>query len=72
MSSDSKFSTVAVKLNAYNAGHTLGTVTIDGVPVKGVRHINIDAGHNQVTEVTITMMAAVDVEIDGARVLDSD
>ena len=72
MSNDSKFSTVAVKLAAYNAGHTLGTVMIDGVPVAGVRHIIIDAGHNQVTEVTLTMMAAVDMEIDGAKVQDSD
>jgi len=45
---------------------------IDGVPVKGVRHIDIDAGHNQVTEVRLTLMAAVDMEIAGAKVQDSD
>lgn len=72
MSSDSKFPTVTVKLNAYNAGLTTGTVLIDGVPVNKVRHISIDAGHNQVTEVTITLMASVDIEIDGAEVRTSD
>lgn len=68
MPSDNKFPTVTVKLAAYNAGHTLGTVMLDGVPVKGVRHIDIDAGYNQVTEVTLTLIAAVEMEIDGAQV----
>jgi ABC-type transporter Mla subunit MlaD len=70
--SDSKFPSVTVKLNAYHDGLTTGTVLIDGVPVNKVRRISIDTGHNQVTEVTITLIASVDIEIDGAEVRISD
>lgn len=59
---------ITIVLHPYDAGHTPGTVEIDGVPVKCVRGIKIEGGYNQVTEVTLTLLASVEVDADGAVV----
>jgi hypothetical protein len=64
-----KFHKITINLAAIEKGHTLGSVQMDGVVVKGVRSIDIHASHQDVTEVTLTLIASVDAEIFGAEVL---
>jgi hypothetical protein len=63
-----KFHKITVDLAAVEKGHTLGTVYMDGVAVHGVRAIKIESSYQSVTEVTLTMIANVAVEVDGAEV----
>ena len=68
----SEYHNIKVKLNPYDGKHTFGTVELDGVVLQGVRAIKVEAGHDRVTEVTITLIAGFEAEIDGAAVVEGD
>ena len=69
-----KYHHIKIALHPYDAGHTPGTVEIDGVPVNGVRAFKVEGGYNRVTEVTLTLtlLASVEVDADGAVVNTND
>ena len=64
----SNYHRIKVNLKAYDAGGTFGTVELDGKPLQGVRAIKIEAGYPKVTEVTLSLIASVEAEIDGTAV----
>ena len=49
-------------------GMTLGKVWLDGIELHGVRGVSAKSEYNAVAEVTITMIAGVTGDIDGALV----
>ena len=53
-----------ISLGPHDGRRTLGSVEIDGKPVHGVRAIQVLAGHDRVTEVTLTLIASVDMEVE--------
>lgn len=68
----SSFHHIKINLSAHDNGRTLGTVELDGKPLHGVRDIKIEAGFQRVTEVTLTLIASVEAEFDGAAVVTQD
>jgi hypothetical protein len=46
---------------------TVGKVFLNGVELRDVRAIKVEAGYNRVTEVTITMIASVTADIADAE-----
>lgn len=70
MANGSSYHHIAIDLFAIPEGRSKGTVTLDGVELKGVRSIRVESRHDDVTEVTLTLIASVSGTIDGARVTD--
>lgn len=68
MANESEFHHVEVTLQPFEHGHTLGVVKLDGEELRNVRSIKIESGHNQVTEVTFTVIASVSAMVNGAKV----
>jgi hypothetical protein len=63
-----KFHHVEVTLQPFEHRHTLGVVKLDGEELSNVRGVKIEAGHDQITEVTITLIASVSAMVNGAKV----
>lgn len=63
-----KFHHIEITLQPFERGHTLGTVKLDGEELSNVRGIKIESGYDQVTEVTLTVIANVTATINGAKV----
>ena len=68
----SNYHRIKVNLKAHDNGHTFGAVELDGNPLHGVRDIKIEAGFQRVTEVTLTLIASVEAEIDEPAVVIQD
>jgi hypothetical protein len=60
--------TFHVELSALEKGHTLGKVRLDGNELHGVRSVSVNAGYHSATEITLTMIASVDVTVNGVQV----
>ncbi len=67
MQSD-KFHKIEVELSAIENGQTLGRVKLDGNELHGVRSVSVNAGCHSATEITLTMIASVDVTVNGVQV----
>jgi hypothetical protein len=63
-----KFHHVEVTLQPFEHRHTLGVVKLDGEELSNVRSIKIESGHDQITEVTLTLIASVSATVNGAKV----
>ena len=68
MANASEFHHVEVTLQPFEQGHTLGTVKLDGEELRNVRGIKIESGYDQVTEITLTLIASVSATVNGAKV----
>jgi hypothetical protein len=61
-----EYHNIKIKLKPYSDGITLGTVELDGRVVHGVRNIKVESDYKRVTEVTLTLIAGFEAEIEGA------
>lgn len=68
MSNEDKFHHVEVTLQPFEHGHTVGVVKLDGVELRNVRCVKIESGHDQITEVTLTVIASACAIVNGAKV----